>query len=111
MAIFIRFFANILGLYLANLWVSGFSIIDGWQAYLVAGIVLGLLNLIIRPILKIITFPLIMVSLGLFLIVINAIILWLTAQLTGYVVIENYIALLWATIVIAAVNFIAHWFK
>ncbi|MBI2669937.1 MAG: phage holin family protein [Candidatus Yanofskybacteria bacterium] len=111
MAIFIRFFASILGLYLANLWVSGFSVIDGWQSYLISGLVLGLLNLIIRPILKIITFPLIIVSLGLFLIVINAIILWLTAQLTGYIVIENYVALLWATLVIAAINFIAHWVK
>jgi len=111
MAIFIRFFANILGLYLANLWVSGFSVIDGWQAYLITGLVLGLLNLIIRPILKIITFPLIVVSLGLFLIVINAIIIWFTAQLTGYIIIESYVALLLATIVIAAVNFIAHWLK
>lgn len=111
MVIFIRFFANILGLYLANIWVSGFAVIDGWQAYLVAGIVLGLLNLIIRPILKIITFPLVVISLGLFLIVINAIIIWLTAQLTGYIVIESYVALLWATIVIAAVNFIVHWLR
>lgn len=111
MVIFIRFFANILGLYLANLWVSGFSVIDGWQAYLIAGIALGLLNLLIRPILKIISFPLIIVSLGLFLIVINAIIIWLAAQLTGYIIIESYVALLWATLVIATVNFIAHWFK
>ncbi|MBI2063080.1 MAG: phage holin family protein [Candidatus Yanofskybacteria bacterium] len=111
MAIFIRLFANILGLYLANLWVSGFGVIDGWQAYLIAGITLGILNLIVRPILKVITFPLIVISLGLFLIVINAIILWLTAQLTGYIIIESYVSLLWATIVVAAVNFIAHWLK
>src|SRR3989344_1985797 len=111
MAIFIRFFANILGLYLANLWVSGFVVLDGWQAYLITGLVLGLLNLIIRPILKIISFPLIVVSLGLFLIVINAIIIWLAAQLTGYIIIESYVALLWATLVLAAVNFVAHFFK
>lgn len=111
MAIFIRFFANILGLYLAQLWVAGFVILDGWQAYLIAGLVLGLLNLIVRPILKIITFPLIVVSLGLFLIVINAIIIWLTAQLTGYIVIESYVALLWATFILAAVNFVAHWIR
>lgn len=111
MVILIRFFANILGLYLANLWINGFSVIDGWQAYLVAGLILGLLNLTVRPILRIITFPLIVVSLGLFLIVINAIIIWFTAQLTGYIVIESYVALLWATLVLTAVNFIAHWMK
>ncbi|MDO8669039.1 MAG: phage holin family protein [Candidatus Buchananbacteria bacterium] len=111
MAIIIGLFSNILALYLANLWVSGFSVIDGWKAYLIAGIALGMLNLIIRPILKIITFPLITVSLGLFLIVINAIMLWLTAQLTGYIVIESYVALLWATLIVATVNFITKWFK
>lgn len=52
-----------------------------------------------------------MVSLGLFLIVINAIVLWLAAQLTNYIAIENLVALLWATLIIAAINFIAHWFK
>ena len=111
MAIFVRFLANILGLFLAQLWVPGFVILDGWQAYLIAGIVLGLLNLIVKPILKIISFPLIIISLGLFLIVINGVILWLTGQLTGYIVIESYVALLWATLVIAAVNFVAHFFK
>ena len=111
MGILIGFAANILGLYLAQLWVSGFVVVGGWKEYLIAGLALGVLNLIVRPILKIFTFPLVVVSLGLFLIVINAIILWFVAQLTGYIVIDNYVALLWATLVIAAVNFITRWFK
>ncbi len=111
MGIIIGLFSNILALYLANLWVSGFGVVNGWKGYLIAGIVLGILNFILRPLLKIISFPLIIVSLGLFLIVINAIILWLAARFTGYIIIDNNIALLEATLVIAAVNFIAHWFK
>lgn len=110
MSIIIGFLANILGLYLANLWVAGFAVNNGWKGYVAAGLVLGILNLIVRPILKIISTPLILVSLGLFLIVINAVILWLTAQLTHYIIIESLVALLWATLVIAAVNFIAHRF-
>jgi putative membrane protein len=109
-SIIIGLLANILGLYLANLWVAGFAVGGGWQGYLVAGLVLGILNLIVKPVLKIISTPLILVSLGLFLIVINAVILWLTAQLTHFIIIENLIALLWATLVMAAVNFIAHRF-
>lgn len=110
MSLIIGFFANILALYLANLWVAGFSVSGGWKGYIVAGLVLGILNLIVKPVLKIISTPLIIISLGLFLIVINAIILWLTAQLTHYIVIESLVALLWATIIIAVVNFIAHRF-
>jgi putative membrane protein len=111
MGIIVGLLANIAGLYLAHMWVAGFAVGGGWQGYAVAGIVLGILNLIVRPILKLISTPLIIVSLGLFLIVINAIILWLAAQLTPYIIIENLVALLWATVVVAAVNFIAHWFK
>lgn len=111
MTIIVRLLANVLGLYLANLWVSGFSVKGGWKEYIIAGIVLGILNLIVRPFLKIITFPLIVISLGLFLIVINAVILWLAAQFTGYIVIDSYVALIWATLVVAVVNFITHWFK
>ena len=111
MGILIRLLGNVLALYLANMWVPGFVVIGNWKEYLIAGLALGVLNLIVGPILKIITFPLVIVSLGLFLIVINAIILWLAAQLTGYIIIDSYVALLWATLVVAAVNFITRWFK
>ena len=111
MSILIGLISNVLALYLANLWVPGFVVTGGWKEYLIAGLLLGVLNLIVRPILKIVTLPLIWLSLGLFLIVINAIILWLVAQLTGYIIIDNYVALLWATLVAAAVNFITRWFK
>lgn len=111
MSIPIRLLGNILGLYLAQLWVAGFAVTGGWKEYLIAGVTLTLLNWIVRPILKAITFPLVIISLGLFLIVINAIVLWLVAQLTGYIIIDSYIALLLATLVVAVVNFITHWFK
>ena len=111
MGIIIGLASNILALYLANLWVPGFTVTGGWKEYLIAGLALGLLNLIVRPILKIVTLPLIWLSLGLFLIVINAIILWLAAQFTGYIVIDSYVALLWATLIMAVVNFITRWFK
>ncbi len=83
----------------------------GIKGYLVAGIVLGILSLLVKPILKIISFPLIFISLGLFIIVINAIVLWLTGQLTNFIVIENSVALLWATVIVSLVNFITRWFK
>lgn len=106
MKILLGLLANILALYLAQIWVTGFVVVNGWQAYLVAGLVLTILNWVVKPILKVITGPLIFISLGLFLIVINAIIVWLTAQLTGYIIIDGYVPLLLATLIIAAVNLI-----
>lgn len=48
---------------------------------LIAGLVLGIVNAIVRPILVILTLPLTLLTLGLFLFVLNALCLWLTARL------------------------------
>jgi len=101
-----------LGLWAAGHLVHGFAVNGGWQGYLITAIVLVLLNLLLRPILKLVSFPLIIISLGLFSIVINALILWLASQITGgYVSIENLWALLWATIIISIINIFTHWLK
>ena len=49
-----------------------------WPA-LLAGLVLALINAVVRPVLKIITLPLTLLTLGLFLFVLNAFCLWLTS--------------------------------
>lgn len=49
----------------------------GWKLYLVGGVVLGLLNAFLRPILKLLGFPFVILTFGLFILVINAIILGL----------------------------------
>ena len=50
-----------LAVYAADYFLAGFAVLDGIRGYLIAGLVLGLLNTFIRPILKLITFPLIMI--------------------------------------------------
>ena len=68
-----------------TLWVAGqvFSNVrfDGFQALLVAGLLFGLVNATLKPILVILTAPITVVTLGLFLLVINALMLMLTAWL------------------------------
>lgn len=54
---------------------TGIVATGGWQLYIAGGIILGLLNLLVRPILKIIGFPFMILTLGLFTLVINGIIL------------------------------------
>ena len=108
MAVFIRFLANLLGLWLASQLVSGFLVTGNWRGFLVAAVVLTLLNLLVKPILKLLTLPLLVVSLGLFGLVINASLLWLADQFTGYIAIENLLALFWATVIVTAVNLAAN---
>ena len=57
--------------------ITGMGVIasGGWQLYLAGGIVLGVLNGVVRPILKLLGFPFVIMTFGLFILVINGIIL------------------------------------
>lgn len=55
--------------------------VSGWTAALIAAVVLALMNAIVKPILFVLTLPFTLITLGLFLLVLNAITLWLTTLL------------------------------
>lgn len=100
----VRIIGNSVAIYAAYLFVPGFVINGGIKEFLLAGILLGLLNKIVKPPIKLLTMPLIILTLGLFLVVINALMLWLVDYTFNFVVIENITALVWATIIVAMVN-------
>lgn len=100
----VRILGNSLAIYAAYLFVPGFVINGGIKEFLLAGILLGLLNKIVKPPIKLLTMPLIILTLGLFLVVINALMLWLVDYTFNFVVIENITALVWATIIVAMIN-------
>ncbi|HDQ72342.1 MAG TPA: phage holin family protein [Chloroflexi bacterium] len=54
---------------------------DGWVIYAVMAIILGLVNATVRPLLKLLTCPLILLTLGLFVLVINGLTLWLASAI------------------------------
>lgn len=100
----IRILGNSLALYAAYLFVPGFAVIGGWNEFLTAGIILGLLNVIVKPVLKMITMPLIILTLGLFLLVINGLLLWTVDYILDFVSIKDTITLFYAVIVVTIVN-------
>lgn len=57
--------------------------VDAWVGALIFAIVLGILNVLVRPILQLVTCPLNLITLGLFTFVVNAIVFWLAAVLVG----------------------------
>lgn len=96
----------------ANL-VPGFAV-KNFVSALVAAVILGLINAIIRPILVILTLPITFVTLGLFLFVINALTIWLAGSITpGFQVVGFEPALVGSivlTIVASVLNFVAERF-
>ena len=104
MGILIIILGNSVALYVASFFVTGFNVIGGIKEYLFAGVLLGLLNKIAKPPIKLLTMPLIILTLGLFLVVINALMLWLVDYTFNFVAIESITALVWATVVVAVIN-------
>lgn len=93
-----------MALYTAFSFVPGFVVNGGAKEFLLAGVLFGLLNKIVKPPIKLLTMPLIILTLGLFLVVINALMLWLVDYAFDFVIIESITALVWATVITAIVN-------
>lgn len=85
----------------ANL-VSGF-IVKSFIAALIAAVIIGLVNAIIKPILVVLTLPITIVTLGLFLFVVNAITIWIAGSITPGFHIAGFVPALIGSIVLTIV--------
>ena len=90
-------------LYALSFLFSGVKFL-GFVPALVAALILGFVNAIIKPILTIITIPLTILTLGLFSLVINAIMLILTSNLVAGFSIDGFGTAFWAAIVLSVLN-------
>ena len=82
--------------------------IDGWKAYLIGAAVLGIANGIIKPVLAILTFPLIVLTLGLFLLVINIAMLALAEWIAPNFAINGFWTYVGTVVIIWLVNWVAY---
>lgn len=78
MGFLLRVIVNAATIALAAHLVPGI-VLDGVVPALIAGVVLGIINAVVRPVFVVLTFPLTLVTLGLFLFVLNGFCLWLTS--------------------------------
>lgn len=85
MKLLIRWAISALSLFCAAWFVPGIQVDDGrgWAVYAVMAVILGLVNALIRPLLKLLTCPLIMLTLGLFTLVINAMTLLIASTIAN----------------------------
>lgn len=107
MYLLLRWALNTLALFVVANIVPNFSYRD-WIALAIAALVLGLLNAIVRPILLVLTFPLTVVTLGLFLFVLNAIMLELTAWIVPGFDINGFGWAILGAIVLALVSLVTN---
>ena len=83
--------------------------VEGFFAAAVAALVLGLVNAILRPILVILTLPVTILTLGLFLFVINALMFWLVAQIVKGFAVEGFVAALIGSLLYSLLTLLTSW--
>ena len=83
MNLLIRLAANAAGVYLGVRFVDGLTFDGSWQSMVVIVVVMALVNALVKPLATLLSLPLVVLSLGLFLLVINAAMLALVIWLTG----------------------------
>ena len=98
-----------LGLWLATEWVDGFTI-DSPATLLLAGALLGIVNAIVRPIAIVLTFPITLVTLGLFLLVLNAGMMALVAWMLPGFHIAGFGAAFWGALIVGLIGWVGSWF-
>jgi putative membrane protein len=105
MTVLVRLLVNAAALALAAAIVPGVEL-TSVAAALVAGLVFGLVNVLVRPVLVLLTLPLTLLTLGLFILVLNALCFWLTARLVPGFEVHGFGAAFLGALVVSAVSWL-----
>ncbi len=105
----VRLLITALGLWVAQAIVPGVEFADAGTLIL-AALLLGLVNAVVRPLIVVLTLPITVLSLGLFLLVINAMMLSLVAALLEGFVLRGFFPALFASLVVSITSWLAAWY-
>jgi putative membrane protein len=108
MRMLIHWLLSALAIWIVARLVPGFSV-SGPMAALIAAVVIGFVNATLGLFLKIITFPLTILTLGLFWLIINAAMIKLASAIVPGFHVDTFAAAFWGAIVLALVNMVLKW--
>jgi putative membrane protein len=103
-----RWIVNAAALLLVAYLYPGVEVQTFWTA-LIAALVLGLVNAVIRPILVLLTLPATLLTLGLFIFVINALLFWFVAEVVHGFQVTGFMAALIGSILFSVITLITSW--
>ncbi len=99
---------NIGAIFVASVFIEGIDYANDFWILVLAGLVFGLVNLILKPIVKVLALPLIVLTLGAALFFINLLMLYVTDWIVPRFEISRFSDAVWATIIVWAVNVLLH---
>lgn len=104
-AFFVQLLLTAALLLLVAHFVAGISI-RGWGAAILGALVLGIVNAIVRPVMIVLTLPLTILTFGLFLFVVNALMLWLASAFVPGIRIDGLGAALFGSLLFTLLNLV-----
>ena len=107
MLFLVRWILTTLGLWVSVKWFGKVGGDGGIWPYLLAGVIFSVVNMIVKPIITLFSLPVILLTMGLFTLVVNGIMVWLTVLMVPGLEIGFWWAVL-AGIVMAVVNYIVN---
>src|ERR1043165_2299997 len=114
MRFLVRLLVNAAALWVATRLVPGVTYSGDWMPFLGVAVVFGVVNAFLRPVAKLLTFPLIIVTLGIFALVVNGLMLWLTSSLAGALGlgfhVNGFWSAFWGALVVSFVSMVVSMF-
>ena len=108
MRLLVRWIVNAIALLVVTTLVPGIAA-DHIIALFVAALVLGLLNAVVKPVLFVLTLPITIVTLGLFVLVLNAILFWLASAFVPGFAVSGPIAAFLGALMFSVISFLTSW--
>lgn len=108
MYLLLRWLINTLAILGIAYYVPGISV-SGFYAALIAALVLGIINALLRPILILLTLPVNILTLGLFTLVINALLFWLTSTIVKGFAVADFRAAFLGALIMWLVSWLTNW--
>jgi putative membrane protein len=105
---FVTWAGNVIALYVAVAAV-GDATLAGWTSLLVAAAVFGVVNAVVKPIVKLLALPLIILTVGIALLFVNVLMLWITDVIVAGIHFDGFVALVTGSIAIWVVNMVLAW--
>lgn len=105
----LRTLINAVGLWIASALLPGLSFTSG-GSLLLAAFLLGIVNAVVRPLVIFLTLPITILTLGIFLFVINALMLMLVAALLDGFLLSGFWAALFGSLIVSITSWLASWY-
>ncbi len=106
MKLFFRFIFLTLAVIAADYLIPGIELAD-WVSILIAGAALTIIQVAVKPVVKILTIPITIITLGFFLLILNALFFWFVSGLIPGMTVDTFMAAFLGSLIVSVLNWLA----